>query len=120
VYTGPGYTPVPRERRSVGAMAGGIVLTVAGGVMLLSSLIVAVLPTHCTTTIDGFGENCSADTGAAVGLLIGGLIGLGAGIPLTIWGARRVPVGTVAGAPTKGLPPAWAGAPGGPGWRWQF
>ena len=43
-----------------------------------------------------------------------------------IWTVRRdgLPArGTVDGRPVRRLPsplPAWAGAPGGPGWRWRF
>ena len=65
------------------------------------------------------------ETGASAGwwrLMVAGagIAAIAVGIPLIIYGAKKVPVGA---APIAGaLPgmPAWAGAPGGTGWRWRF
>jgi hypothetical protein len=50
-------------------------------------------------------------------VLIGGAVALAVGIPLLIYGAKKVPVRPEA---TALAAPAWVGAPGGAGWSWQF
>jgi hypothetical protein len=113
------------ERRSTGAMAGGIVSVSVGGILLFSTLFVAALAdTSCafSNSLNGSGvqSSCPSDTATIIGLTVGGLAAIGVGIPLIIWGAKKVPIGTAsAGGLTTPLP-AWAGAPAGQGWRWRF
>ncbi len=129
-YAPPGMyaQPVLTERRSTGAMVGGIVGVSVGAVLLLSAGIEALVADSCASTIDlNTGSSiggCSSGTGAVIGLSIAGLIGIGVGIPLIVWGAKRVPVGTAL-APGKAFAlesplPKWVGLPGGTGWKWQF
>ena len=116
----PGYGPQPMapamERRSTGMMVGGIVLLSAGGLaMVIGSSLALTSTSSCT--FQGF---CSSNDGAQAagyGVLIGGAVALAVGIPLLIYGAKKVPAQPDATAPTAR---AWIGAPGGAGWRWQF
>jgi hypothetical protein len=112
--------PVLTERRSTGAMVGGIVGVSLGAVLLLSAAIEATVGDSCLYS----GDSCGNNTGTVIGLTVAGLIGIGVGIPLIVYGAKRVPVGTAL-APGKAFAlasplPQWAGAPGGTGWKWQF
>jgi hypothetical protein len=118
VYYGPPpYVPRATERQSVGAMVAGIVLTSIGGVLLIGAATGASLEATCDV---GF-QSCTDNfTGVAVGLVIGGVVGLAAGIPLLIYGARRVPISATSGPPQARALPAWVGAPGGTGWAWRF
>jgi hypothetical protein len=115
-YGPPPYVPRATERRSVGAMVGGIVLVSVGGVMLVGAAIGAdVAATDCAF------DNCTSSfPGAAVGFLVGGLVAIAVGIPLLIYGARRVPVGPSSDPPQANAIPAWVGAPGRAGWVWHF
>ncbi len=117
----PGYGPQPMqppaatERRSTGMMVGGIVLLSVGG---LGLVIGSSLALSSTTTCD-FG-GCSSSGGsqtAGYGVLIGGAIAVAVGIPLLIYGVKKVPARPDATAPAAA---AWVGAPGGAGWSWQF
>jgi hypothetical protein len=98
-------------RQSRGALAGGIVAVSVGGVLTLAGGIAAMIPAGCTS--DG---TCSNHLGPALGLAVGGLVGLAVGIPLIVYGAKKVPAGAALSSPL----PAWAGAPGGRGWVWRF
>jgi hypothetical protein len=56
--------------------------------------------------------------------MVAGVVLIAVGIPLTVYGARRVPVATAllpgkSDALASPLP-GWAGAPGGAGWKWSF
>jgi hypothetical protein len=121
-YAPPGtfVMPPPVERRSTGAMVGGIIGVSLGAVLLIAALFEATLADTCNV-YDSTGDvACGGNSTAAIGLTVGGLVGIGVGIPLIIYGAKKVPVGT---ALTNGVPsplPAWAGTPGGTGWKWQF
>jgi hypothetical protein len=95
-------------------MATGIVGVSLGGILLLAGAIVA-----STGTCDQFGD-CSTNWPAAAGLTVGGIIGIGVGIPLLIYGSKRVPAGAPAAEAVEQVLPAWAGAPHGNGWRWRF
>jgi hypothetical protein len=109
--------PPPLERRSTGMMVGGIVLLSAGGLAMVIGSSLA-LNNGCTA-FDGFGCSSNGDSQTAgYGVLIGGAVALAVGIPLLIYGSKKVPVR--AEAPTAPSPSAWIGAPGGAGWRWQF
>jgi len=120
--------PVLTERRSTGAMVGGIVGISVGAVLLLSAGVEALVADSCSAvTFNNSFESttsCGSGTGTVIGLSIAGLIGIGVGIPLIVWGAKRVPVGTAL-APGKAFAlesplPKWVGLPGGTGWKWQF
>jgi hypothetical protein len=121
-YYGPAYPVLPAmERRSVGAMAAGIVGVSAGGILLFSSLFAALITdANCAATADVAGSCSNSNQGVAIALGVSGGVAIAIGIPLIVWGARKVPVGTVAAGNLPSPLPAWAGAPGGPGWRWRF
>jgi hypothetical protein len=121
-YYPPSFQRPLFERQSTGAMAGGIVLISAGGVLLLAGAIAAI--PSCQDTFnqnEDFTTTCDNHTATVVGLVVSGVVAIAAGIPLTIWGARKVPVGTAAAGALPSSPlPAWAGAPTRKGWGWQF
>jgi hypothetical protein len=100
------------ERRSIGMMVGGGVLTGVGGISLLISSFTA------STQVGDCFDNCKDRGPMIIGFLVGGLAGLAVGIPLLVYGAKRVPVKAAPDA-ARGLP-AWAGAPGGAGWTWRL
>ncbi len=113
-YGPPPVDITPKERRSSGMMAGGIVLLSAGGLGLVIGSIVA-LSARCGFTVFG---GCNPDTtaqSAGYGMMIGGVIGIAVGIPLLVYGAKKVPV-KMDGAPAT----AWIGAPTASGWQWKF
>ena len=113
-YGPPQPDLTPKERRSSGMMAGGIVLLSAGGLGLIIGSTVA-LSAGCGFTVFG---GCNTDTSAqsaGYGMMIGGVIAIAVGIPLLVYGAKKVPV-KMDGAPAT----AWIGAPGGTGWQWKF
>jgi hypothetical protein len=108
------------ERQSVGAMAGGIVGVTAGGVLIIAGAIAAI-PT-CTDSFNNNGflnETCDNHEATVIGLVVGGLVAIGVGVPLLVWGSKKVPVGTGEAALQKRLP-AWAGTPAPRGWEWRF
>jgi drug/metabolite transporter (DMT)-like permease len=105
----------PYRYRSVPALASGIVGVSLGGIFLIAGAIVA-----STGGCDEFGDCTSTNWGAVAGLTVGGIIGIGVGIPLIIYGAKRVPAGMPAAEIVDHVLPAWAGAPHGNGWRWTF
>lgn len=113
--------PVPKQRRSAGMMTGGIVLISAGGLATVIGAIVALnASSQCTFDFTG---TCTRNTGAETGgygLMIGGLVGVAIGIPLLVYGSKKVPI-KADGAPEAALAiPKWVGAPGGAGWQWKF
>jgi hypothetical protein len=108
------------ERRSVGAMAGGIVGVTAGGVLILAGAIAAI-PT-CNFVDNGTTINsvCDDHTATVIGLVVAGLVSIGVGIPLIVYGAKKVPVGTGEASLVQKRLPAWAGTPAPRGWEWRF
>jgi hypothetical protein len=114
-YPPPGYVVqqgtypqdpfAPKERRSTAMMVTGIVLTSVGGLVTLVGSLAVVG--------DSFG---GGSNGASTGFLIGGLVGLGVGIPLLVYGSKKVAVDPAAAAAAA----KWIGAPGGAGWQWKF
>jgi hypothetical protein len=71
-----------------GAFLGiGISLTAVGGIALLTGAVVGI---ECVGGAAEGGLNACDKGPLAAGLLLGGLGGLGAGIPLTVVGARRL------------------------------
>jgi hypothetical protein len=105
------------ERRSVGAMVGGIVAVTGGAVMLFSVLFVSLAAETCSIGAIGTSNTCPNQTGTEIGLTVGSIAALALGIPLIIYGAKKVPVGP---DPIASALPGWVGAPGGTGWRWRF
>lgn len=109
------------ERRSTGMMVGGVVLLSVGGLGLVIGSSLALSSSASTTCDFRFG-GCSSSSGgsqtAGYGVLIGGAIAVAVGIPLLIYGAKKVPAR--AEDPTAPSPSAWIGAPGGAGWSWHF
>ncbi len=128
-YYAPAYPMAPpMERRSTGAMVGGIIGVSLGAVLLFAALFEATLADTCSVVAsDNFGgssPSCGGNGGAAIGLTVAGIVGIAVGIPLIVYGAKKVPVGTALGL-SNGVAmqsplPAWAGAPGGTGWKWKF
>jgi hypothetical protein len=113
-YYAPMYEEVREtERQSVAAMAVGIVGMAAGGVLLVAG-------TFALTSACDNGD-CGSSNGLVAGLMVSGVVALVAGIPLTVYGSKKVPLGTATGRAMPPSPlPAWAGAPVGRGWGWQF
>jgi hypothetical protein len=103
-------------------MVTGIVLMSAGA---LAAAVGAVGLTNTSTNTAG-NDDCSnhggcstLSEGAGVGLVAGGLVGVAVGVPLTLIGAKKVPVDKTTALAGTGLP-AWVGEPAARGWRWQF
>jgi len=99
-YGPPGPPPQRYERNSTGMFVGGIALTTAGiiGVLVgsgLASTASSQIPVYCDqgsgVTVCEYRTDESQQN-AGIGLLIGGLVGIGVGIPLWIIGGKRVPV----------------------------
>jgi len=99
------YEPTGKRRRSVPLLVLGIISTAVGGVFLASGLGATL---YCAT-----GEKSIC--GPAAGMSLIGGAGLGVGVPLIVYGAKKV-----APEPTIALGPRWVGAPAGVGWKWQF
>ncbi|WP_437283444.1 hypothetical protein WME90_23575 [Sorangium sp. So ce375] len=119
------------KRRSKGMMVTGIVLTSLGTVAVLGGGL--VIASSCSgdgcgyddSSSDPFSDNVDyeeSDTeGAGVGLVIGGLVLAGVGIPLAIIGGRKVPVQPekqAAAAPAP--PPELVIGPRYAGLRWSM
>jgi hypothetical protein len=106
--------PPPTERKSTGMMIGGILLTTVGiGAVLVGSGLI----TTATNKIDVYCEGPSGPSvceqrddktqaAAGWGLLVGGVVAIGAGVPLWIIGSKRVPVKTDSTSPTQSSPPS--------------
>jgi hypothetical protein len=84
-------------RRSTGMMATGITFVTLGAALMASGSAVYLGANQCSgngmTNPDGSPQGCSVSSGQATGmaLLAAGLVGLGIGIPLTIFGSADVP-----------------------------
>ncbi|APR83697.1 Hypothetical protein A7982_09046 [Minicystis rosea] len=99
----PPYEPPPRVRRSTAAMTAGAALVGLGGAAFLTGVVVSIsagigawaraYDSNCTS----FG--CRSSERAGLGLLISGLIAAGVGIPLLVYGAKRVPARSLAREP---------------------
>ncbi|MEP7119508.1 MAG: hypothetical protein ABJE95_01305 [Byssovorax sp.] len=119
---GYAYAPqadiVPKERRSVGMMVGGSVLIGVGGLVALIGSFATISASNSNFVCNG--DVCTSSRGGGavgVGMLVGGLVGVAIGIPLLVYGAKKVPVNPAAAAPTAAK---FIGAPGGAGWQWKF
>jgi hypothetical protein len=101
--------PPAMERRSTPAMVSGIVLTSAAGLSIFYLGFAAM---------GDCGANCERNANVTRGTLIGGAVALAVGIPLLIYGAKRVPADSSRGS---SMPlPKWAGAPSATGWGWTL
>jgi hypothetical protein len=108
-------TLVPR-RRSSGALAAGSVFLSVGSVAVAIAVPLFHTGTQ-TCTFDSSVFDCSTP-GVSTGvltLLIGGIAGMVAGIPLIIYGA-----GSTSDPPAPASVGRGAGAPTANGWRWTF
>lgn len=104
-----------RPRRSSALMNGGIALTALGSASIVAGVIVALVGVGQSTSY-GIGKMWNDATGrssgsappslmpVAGGLLIGGLVGIGAGIPMVVIGKRRASGDRAVAGP--GLAPA--------------
>jgi hypothetical protein len=93
-WRAPADLPPEMERRSPGMMAGGIVLTVLGGLSTVGGALLSV-----AGGATGSGEL----TGAGLAGVGGGVLFLGAGIGMITNGAKRVPVeGSATTSPMHG------------------
>lgn len=124
VYSSPGvysYGPTAIGRQSPAALAGGATLVTLGGLSLLGGGLIGAAVLACSNQQCGASNDNSNLAGSiALGLVIGGLIGIAAGIPLIVYGAKRVPAAPPGSALRIDTRPSWAGAPGGTGWVWRF
>jgi len=92
-YGAPPPPPRETERNSTGLMVAGIVLTGVGAVAAVAGVIVATDAEE--ERYDGYYGYQTVDEDKRVAGIIVGLVGLGligAGIPMIIVGARKVPV----------------------------
>jgi hypothetical protein len=115
------------QRRSTGMMITGLILSGLGAVSLFTGVAVyAAGSSSDDCSYNGYGSSCSSDSGAqaaGVGFMVGGLIGIGVGIPLAIVGGRKVPVdpqAQPAPAEQASLIPQVSGGPRNIALRWHF
>ncbi|MFT3768576.1 MAG: hypothetical protein QM820_24280 [Minicystis sp.] len=107
----PAPPPPATSVQSPGLLAGGIVLSVAGGAAMTLGLVRILATETCP-------DACSNPKGNEVigGVVLGaGAAVLAGGIVMVVFGSRKAPGGT-----TVSNAPAWVGQPGGAGWRWRF
>jgi hypothetical protein len=84
-------------RRSTGMMVTGITFITLGAALMAGGSAVYLGANQCSgngrTNPDGTPQGCAVTSGQATGmaLLAAGLVGLGIGLPLTIFGAADVP-----------------------------
>jgi hypothetical protein len=116
----PAEVPMGSRRRSRGMMVTGIVLTSAGAASFITTTVLIVLQTRCTSdfeenypgnvapssAVDEYERCKSYETPSGVAAL-GGLVLTGVGIPLWIYGAKKVPSGSAVLSPW--LAPNFAG-----------
>ncbi|AKT43495.1 hypothetical protein [Chondromyces crocatus] len=93
----PGDAPISMKRRSVGMMVGGIVLSSVGAVLttLGTAMSLSSNSYDCPPCVyEGPCPSCeeSSPPAGPIVLIVGGLLAVGGGIPLIVYGAKRVPV----------------------------
>jgi hypothetical protein len=111
------YFQPTMERRSTPIMIGGIVGTGAGTILFVSGIAVAAAGSPCYD----WDTTCKGNGGAIAGLIISGLVLMGVGVPLIIYGAKWVPSQRYGlNQPATAAVPKWIGEPGGKGWQWRF
>ena len=86
------------HHRSTPLMVGGIVVTSVGPLLWMAGLLISVSEnTTCLTAAGGsydttVRERCrDRANGSALGVLLAGTVLVGAGIPIIIYGAQKVP-----------------------------
>jgi hypothetical protein len=102
--------------RSPAAVVAGAISLGVGSVLLFVGLGLALASDSCPTE----DPRCVGSPGAWVGLGAAGGVLIAVGIPLLVYGAKRVPVDSTAAAALPRPLPKWAGMPAGHGWRWEF
>lgn len=119
------FSPPQTRRRSRGMMAGGIVLISLGALCATVGSLIAVACsdggcTQTSTDINGdYYSSTDSDTeDTGIGLMLGGLVGIGGGIALTVIGAKKVPV--TPPASTSAAAPELLIGPGFTGLRWTM
>lgn len=120
-YPPPGYyvpvpPPGPRVLRSRAAVVGGAVSLGVGTALFFVGLGLAIASDSCGAN----DPNCVGGPSLPLGLGIAGGILVVVGIPLLVYGAKRVPAGSTDAAALARTLPKWAGAPAGHGWRWEL
>ncbi|WP_437292460.1 hypothetical protein [Sorangium sp. So ce426] len=120
------------KRRNKGMMVTGIVLTSLGTIALLGGGLVIASTPSCSgdgceydPSSDPFSDDAGYEEdgaeGAGVGLVVGGLVLAGVGIPLAIVGGRKVPVQPEKqAASTPAPPPELVIGPRYAGLRWSM
>jgi hypothetical protein len=120
----PSWEPAVRpraERRSGGAMAAGIVLLSLGVTTAIGSApFLHDGAQTCAVNGEGFTCNTPGPGAGFIAMLVGGIVGVVAGVPLIVYGAGTAPPPQANGGTGSGPLPRWAGAPGATGWRWTF
>jgi hypothetical protein len=108
------------ERQSVGAMAGGIVGITGGGILLIAGAFAAI--PSCSDNFNGTTSTfmCDGHEATVIGLVVAGLVSIAVGIPLLVYGAKKVPVGAPETSQLQKRLPVWAGTPAPRGWEWRF
>jgi hypothetical protein len=110
MYSGGPPPVLLTERRSPAMMGGGIVLTVLGGGSLITGTLLILNGTRlCHTCATSNDASTLRAAGITTGLL--GIAGVGVGIPLTIIGGGRVPVGIAVPVDPNAPPPRAAPPP---------
>jgi len=109
-----------RKRRSVPLMVTGIILTSLGGVGAIVGLFnLSAAESGSCSYSSSYDSDCVDETqqNVGIGLAVAGLAMLGAGIPMTIVGAAKVPVEP--GDETSFVPELTIGPTSGT-LRWRF
>ncbi|HEY3496048.1 MAG TPA: hypothetical protein VGK73_15225 [Polyangiaceae bacterium] len=116
----PAAPPVAQQTRrfSGGLMATGIVMISLGAVALLGAMGTTIASSVCKADADYdprtgdylYRHNCDAYEPVMIGLTVGGIGLLGAGIPLAVIGGKREPVNAASAAVAPWVTPAGAGA----------
>ncbi|APR80901.1 Hypothetical protein A7982_06248 [Minicystis rosea] len=106
----PAPPPPPTTIVSPGLLAGGIVVSLAGGTAMTLGAVRIVASETCP-------DACSNPEGnKTIGavILTAGAVVLAGGIVMAVLGSRKAPAAATSSVPV------WVGAPGGAGWQWRF
>ncbi|MFT3773624.1 MAG: hypothetical protein QM820_50255 [Minicystis sp.] len=106
----PNAPVMVRTRRSPQAMYAGAGLVAIGGLGLIVGVTITLTSgLRAWENAYGCNSNCSTSQSVGLGLMIGGLITAAVGVPLLVYGAKRVPAQF-----------SWVGEPTATGWQWRF
>jgi hypothetical protein len=97
-----------RRRRSTGLMVSGIVMTSLGTASLATALGLSLARIGCKDDVERRDE-CEAFDTAALATLLGGFALTSAGVPMLIYGAKKVPVEPEGATISPWLTPSAAG-----------